>query len=135
VTGRSIDEAAEAGAQPDPIFAAMEWYLASEAKIDALPDDGDERLLQAALAESTRGRRALAETVPTTLAGLAAFARFLEHQSRVVLDGAFFVDDREHLAFYGSLARSLEAIAGLDVAPDAPDDVRRLDSHGTALLS
>jgi hypothetical protein len=75
----------------DPIFAAMERYLRAEKRAD-----GDRV-----------ARERLAETAPTTLDGLAAFAHFLNHQSSVILKDAFFDNDREHLAFYASLDRAL----------------------------
>ena len=105
--------------KPDPIFEAMERYPRAEAKIEAIPDDEENTRLGAALAESARARLGLAETAPTTLRGLAAFARFLSHQSKVVLDDAFFDNDDEHMAFYASLDRSLAAIIRGSTSPPA----------------
>jgi hypothetical protein len=128
---RSLNELpTDASVVSDPIFCAMQRYLQAEARVDAIPDQEEDELLPPVLAESTRARRALAETVPLTLAGLAAFARFLEHQSRVVLDSAFFIDDREHLAFYATLAHSLEMIMRAAAVASASVDGDRQHARG-----
>jgi hypothetical protein len=97
---------------PDPIIVAMRRYLLAEQKIAELPGEEEQTpRMDAAINESANARRDLAATVPTTLNGLAAFARFIDHQSRAIND-AFFDDDREHLAFYASLNQSLGIING-----------------------
>jgi hypothetical protein len=92
--------------QSDPIFAAMERYERAEAKCLRIPDEDEARLASAG-EKSRRARCALAKTAPTTLEGLAAFARFLDQQSSTTLKTAFFDNDREHLAFYANLNLSL----------------------------
>jgi hypothetical protein len=105
-------------AKPDPILAAIERYERAEADCDRI-SESDEARLEAASEESVRARCALAETAPTTLEGLAAFARFLDRQSSVVLKDAFFCDDAEHLAFYANLNRSLSAITRAAACSDS----------------
>jgi hypothetical protein len=95
--------------QSDPIFAAIKRYERAEAECLRIPEE-DEARLASASDESWNARLALAETAPTTLEGLTAFARFLDRQSSTVLKTAFFDNNREHLAFYASLNRSLRLI-------------------------
>ena len=109
----------------DPIFAAIDRCLKADARFLRKAEEDDlrpkgavrskadvrsEADVRSKAAAAVCARRALAKTVPTTLEGLAAFARFLDHQSSSVLEGAFFDDDGEHLAFYASLNRSLSAL-------------------------
>jgi hypothetical protein len=95
--------------QSDPIFAAIERYKRAEAECLRIPDE-DEARLDSAGEKSRRARCYLAKTAPTTLKGLAAFALFLDQQSSTVLKTAFFDNNREHLAFYANLNRSLKLI-------------------------
>jgi len=96
-------------AQPDPIFELIQRYLDLETAVERAPDD--ETILGALVGEQARVRVEIAETAPTTIKGLAALARFLDHHSHVVLKrDPFFSDEAEHLAFYASLNRSLSAL-------------------------
>lgn len=103
-------------AVPDPIFAELDRYLQLDRECDRLADlyhdiDLDAPDYRRAADAVVAARLSLAQTVPTTLAGLAAYARFLNHQSNVVLETSFFDEDMgELLPFYVSLDRSLTAM-------------------------
>ena len=104
-----------AAAEPDPIFAAIERYLQAERECDSIDGVAENGLDETpeftrAANEVLAARRALASTAPTSLNGLAEYARFLDQQSSVLND-AFFDNDDEHLAFYASLNRSSSAVA------------------------
>ncbi len=104
----------------DPIFAALERWQKIEIEchrlLDEESDGGINQSPRAAAAVEAiwEERLRLAETAPTTLAGLAAYVRFLHHQSAVVLETSFFESEGEHdeqLAFFESLDRSVASIA------------------------
>lgn len=147
----SASFAEPATSAPDPIFAAIERYQRSAAESDRLcdlADAGEVVDCEACTGEVLASRLNLASTAPTTLLGLAAYARFLDHQSSVVFGEGFFdeeLNDRaEQLAFFASLNRSLAGLqraaadltaagdaellrlgASLDVAIDAAEIARR----------
>jgi len=105
----------------DPIFAALERWQKIETECDRLlAEESDGGINQSPRAEAAvkaiwEERLLLAATAPnTTLAGLAAYVRFLHHQSAVVLERSFFESEGEHneqLAFFESLDRSVALIA------------------------
>jgi hypothetical protein len=118
---------AQAAAEPDPIFAAMEKYLASHRAFmarceyeDDLAEAGEE--IPAALGDhrtaemvtvvnaSTAAREELADTSPTTLAGLLTYLTFVHEQSA---EGeiSLFEGGEETLSFTDSLARSARVLA------------------------
>jgi hypothetical protein len=81
----------------DPIFAAIERYLRASAESDRLcdlADAGEVVDCEASTEEVLASRLNLASTAPTTLLGLAAYARFLDHQSNVVFGEVFLMRRR-----------------------------------------
>ncbi len=115
--------------EPDPIYAAIEAYRQADAAFiaramfeDELAEkgirlakaDGEYRTAEmvAAVNASIDARVALAKTVPTTPAGLIAFAQFVREQS---VDDFLFTDglgDSECRAFATSIERAARAMAG-----------------------
>jgi hypothetical protein len=101
---------------PDPIFAAIETYklkdaawLARARYEDELAEKGiklaagrDDYRTPEMVEAGIAARIALAETVPTTPAGLAALTGFLREQT-TALGESFFDRDEEHEAFFKSL--------------------------------
>jgi hypothetical protein len=124
----------------DPIFAAIEDYLKAEAESARLQDAEDKRPaargqsaeMRAASDEVVAARLRLAQTAPTTLTGLAAYGRFLDHQSSVVFGEGFFDDQMndkaEPLAFFASLNRSLGSLLRLsgELGGDGDAELLRL---------
>ena len=129
-----LPAAAQAAAEPDPIFAAMEQtdsteraFLARCAYEEALqkagqklpPAPGEYSRTQEMVAivnTSIAGREELAATSPTTLAGLTTYLDFLIARSVELSEGddVFFFDgDEETLTFVRSIARSARALARL----------------------
>jgi hypothetical protein len=120
--------AVAASAEPDPIFAAIEKYqhakevcLAMDIydDVEPTPTPEDEADPRAAVVDT---RLRLAETVPTTLAGLRKYLDFvLAETARLSSDDYtefFFCNDpemQELLPFVQSLARSVRHIAGVAV--------------------
>jgi hypothetical protein len=111
------------GNRPDPIFAAIEYWLEIEQKCDeyvAPENDGsydEDEFNDVIMPEFNAARLGLAETIPTTLAGLAAYACFLNDRVVNELDvgNQFFYCDGEMEAFLASLNRSLAALSGKNV--------------------
>jgi hypothetical protein len=102
----------------DPIFAAIERYERAMAKVDLIWDEppeteGPDRevRMDEAAGVAKAARLALANTVPTTLAGLAELARFLNHQSNTVFETSFFDEEMgELLPFFETLDRCVAGI-------------------------
>jgi len=94
-----------------------EWYEAHGAP-------GLQQRINSARSALWDARSALAETVPTTTAGLLAC---LEYVERVSLDMFIFEED-ESLTFVASLANAVRRIAGLPAAPlpAAPPDMEHV---------
>lgn len=114
-------------AGPDPVFAAIETCRKAEAAFLARCDFEDElkekgvELATAfddhrtpemvCLAEaSIAARAALAETAPTTLAGLAAVLGFIREQSQSL--GECFFEDGETWAFVTTIERAVLGLMG-----------------------
>ena len=95
----------------DPVIVAIERCIAAERASDSVVGDFDSPEDDLLCDECLAARRALAETVPTTLAGLGALARFLNHQSNDVLAGNSFFEMDEAPAFFASLDQAVTAIA------------------------
>jgi hypothetical protein len=112
--------------KPDPIFAAIEAYKVGDAawlarahyedelagkgiKLAPAPDDGRTPELAALVNASIAARAALAQTVPTTPAGLAALLNFVaaEPADETVF---LFDGDEESRAFVRSIAQAVRAI-------------------------
>ncbi len=99
----------------DPIFAAIERWQRTRTEIDRFDakNDSESPDAEAAVSAVWEARLLLAETAPTTLAGLAAYVSFLRCQSVDELETFFFDESGEHdeqLAFIESLDRSLASI-------------------------
>jgi hypothetical protein len=120
---------------PDPIFAAIENHRKLDADfltlarsedrllesgIKLLPAPGDHRTpeMVAAVDASVNARQSLANTVPTTAAGLAAYLDYLLTES-VVLGDFFFDGDDEALDFLESLHSAVRGMNGLSAAEAA----------------
>ena len=118
---------AQTAAEPDPIFAAMEKYLAGhqafmarcnyeddreEAGEKLLNAPGDHRTAEmvAVVDASIAAREELADTSPTTLAGLLTYLTFVHKQSTEE-ETSLFEEGGETLSFIGSLARSASSLA------------------------
>jgi hypothetical protein len=113
----------------DPIFAAIErarraygrcckvseWEDQQEgAGIKLVLAEGDHRTpeLRDAVNEAIDARYSLAETAPTTLAGLLAWLQYVAEQSAV--EETFYFDNAEEcMAFATTLGRAVRGIAGL----------------------
>jgi len=106
----------------DPIFAAIEAYRATDAawfaryryeddlagkgiKLTPAPDDSRTPEMVALVNASIAARIALAETAPTTLAGLLAVLRFVREQSQ-----DDFLFDEESTCFVASLEQAVLAM-------------------------
>lgn len=115
----------------DPIFASIARYLEVNARCEAIydADEKDPRLKEDAC-DVRAARLALAQTAPTTLAGLAAYARFLNEQSAQVFEEPFFDRDGkvEYMAFHASLDRSLAELLRIGDLPNAASD-NRIGAH------
>jgi hypothetical protein len=117
----------------DPIFAAIERYeraFAEFNRLGALDEAGEVVDFGANTREVLASRLNLASTAPATLSGLAAYARFLDHQSSVVFGEGFFddqVNDKaEPLAFFASLNRSLGSLLRISGEPRGDGDAELL---------
>jgi hypothetical protein len=99
-------------ATPDPIFASIARYLEVTARCEAIYDaDEDNPRLEDEACDIRAARLELARTAPSTLAGVAAYACFLNEQSARVFEAPFFSEKIEYMAFHASLDRSLAALA------------------------
>jgi hypothetical protein len=116
-----------ATAEPDPIFAAIEKFRTPEVAWLARCQYEEERGIDtpelAALIDACNAARSeLADTIPTTPAGLIAYLDYivsendrlttLEDGSRADIEIFLFVDDHETGRFVRSLARSAHRIFG-----------------------
>ena len=121
----------------DPIFAAIEKYGRADEACSArfryedgledghvdltpAPDDHRTPALAAAVTAVVVARRELADTTPTTLAGLSAYLDFVVAETAKLSSDSyeefFFADDGEideTMPFVRSLARSARHIAGM----------------------
>jgi hypothetical protein len=131
----SASVAEPAASAPDPIFAAIERYQRASAGSDRLcdlADAGEVVDCEASTEEILASRLNLASTAPTTLLGLAAYARFLDHQSSVVFGEGFFDEElngrAEQHAFFASLNRSLAGLqrAAADFTADGDAELLQL---------
>jgi hypothetical protein len=124
IVGPSIAAAGggEPPAGPDPIFAAMERCIRAEAAYLATDEDVSDELSD----DTVAAREALARTRPTTFTGLAAYLRFLSHQSREVLGTFFFDNDRENTAFIENLDHAVAALLRGPGDPAAGGDAELL---------
>jgi hypothetical protein len=112
--------------EPDPIFAAIEAYKRNDAacfaraqyedefeergiKLPRADDDHRTPEMAALVDANIAARMAIAETPPTTPAGLMAFTAFLREQSK--LDGVFFFEDNEVETFLASLDTAVRSMA------------------------
>ena len=118
---------AQAAAEPDPIFAAIGKYLAGQRafmarceyeddlaeageEIPAAPGDYRTAEMVDVVKATITAREELADTSPTTLAGLLTYLSFVHKQSTE--EGtSLFEEGEETLSFIGSLARSARALA------------------------
>jgi hypothetical protein len=107
---------------PDPIFAAIENHRKLEADWLSLcrskdelgeGDQEDTPELVAAGDAAVNARLLLANTVPTTPAGLAAYLDYLLNCSVVELETFFFDDDDEIMPFLKSLHSAVHGMSGL----------------------
>lgn len=114
IASACLPVAPKADQADDPIFAAIDRYAEAARICDAAQDGPEDAAGDAALSVAIRAvcaaRLDLACTVPTTGAGLAFYARFLNEQSARIFDEPFFDDKASHLAFYDSLDRALTAL-------------------------
>jgi hypothetical protein len=101
-------------AEPDPIFVAIERARRAEAAIDALDESVSADATIAPADECWAACSALARTVPTTPAGLAALTSFLR-EAEASLCGAGPYFDRAHdaQAFAISLDTAVRGMTGL----------------------
>jgi hypothetical protein len=124
--GATSVTAAPAAQPADPIFAAITRYEAAhgafltrcdhESDIEeaggeliSAPDDYRTPEMVHAVEASVAARERLAETAPTTLAGLAAYLDFVASESESLED--FLFCDEEVDAFIRSLARSARCLS------------------------
>jgi len=122
----AVTAPAIAAPTPDPIFAAIEAYKLQDAAFLALchyedeleekgiklasgPDDDRTPEMAALVEAGIAARIALAETVPTTPAGLAALTGFLREQT-TALGIPFFDQNEEHVAFFETLDTAVHNI-------------------------
>jgi hypothetical protein len=91
--------------QFDPIFAAIERSRSAELAYDA-----EESPPEAVAQEAVKSAKALAHTMPTTRAGLAALASYFQ-QSRSQRDCPFFDDIQDTEAFATNLCVAVRALA------------------------
>jgi hypothetical protein len=109
---------------PDPIFAAIEAYKVADAawfaryryeddlagkgiKLTPAPDDSRTPEMVALVNASIAARIALAETAPTSMAGLLAVLRFVREQSE---DDFLFDGGEESARFDASLEQAVLAM-------------------------
>jgi hypothetical protein len=110
-------------AEPDPIFAAIEWHRKCEADYHANADVEDrlrrrgllrgcertpERL--ATVKESLEARLALSKTVPTTLSGLCAYLEYAANYNDRC--GILLFEPKETDNFVAAIAEAARNIAG-----------------------
>jgi hypothetical protein len=125
----AIPIATQAQAGPDPIFAVIEKHRVLEAAFfalaeheDALQGAGHELIpapgeysrtpeMVAAVTASIAARCELANTSPTTLAGLIAYIEYVNANSDE--DQLVFDDGEETLAFLRSLLQTTQGLARL----------------------
>jgi hypothetical protein len=122
----AVTAPASAAPTPDPIFAAIEAYKLNFAaflarchyedelaekgiKLASAPDDYRTPEMVALVNASIPARNALAETVPTTAAGLAALISFLREQT-VEMGEPFFDRSEEQVAFFETLNTAVRGI-------------------------
>jgi hypothetical protein len=127
----AVPAIALASVEPDPIFAAIEKERAlnaafiarcehedglREAGIELTPAAGDHRTpeMVAAVNATVAARVGLANTAPTTLAGLVAYLDYVVVESERLSDPEmevfFFDGEEETLDFVRSLARSVRGM-------------------------
>jgi hypothetical protein len=99
--------------EPDPIFAAIERHRYWNRRTDELWGDGSSevsREAEAARDAAVNSRWRLCETVPTTMAGLAALLNFaMEEQGRLELP---LPDDHEEtMLFIASVTQCVHGLA------------------------
>jgi hypothetical protein len=117
---------AATGESDDPVFAAIEKARAThkafmsrclyedsceEAGIELAPAPDDHRTseMAALVTVGVNARWELAETVPTTLAGLAAVLAYVVSESDG--DDTFYFDDSETIPFVRSIERCVRTLA------------------------
>lgn len=121
LAGATAIDAAAASITPDPIFAAIERHRAAEsafialalhedrmlaAGIDLPLAEGDYRTadMKHVVEECADARQALAETIPTTLAGLFAVLEYAESFDGGIKDFPLMDGCEQHITFAESLA-------------------------------
>jgi hypothetical protein len=95
-------------AKPDPIFAALERCRRMEAACDeaaAAQQHWNDDIAEEA-EEALAARMALAQTVPTTWAGLAALISFASEHT-AARDGEFYFEDSEAAQFIISIDQAI----------------------------
>jgi hypothetical protein len=110
------------GAEPDPAFAAIEAYKTADAaflararyegdlgrdKLGLAADDWRTPEMEALVDSGWVLRHALAETVPTTMAGLAAVLKYVAEES---VD-QFLFEDEDVVTFLNSMTRAATRLA------------------------